>query len=120
LFLDWVDDLPALLAALDIFVSASHSESFGLAILEAMASRTPVVATETEGARELLRDHQTGLLVPVKDPVKLAEALDVLLSDREQSAALAASAQEIAEKQFSLAEMIDKTESLYREILGPD
>ena len=47
----WLDDLAQLYCALDVFVSASHTESFGLAIVEAMASRTAVVATETEGAQ---------------------------------------------------------------------
>ena len=50
----WVDDLPQMYCALDVFVSASHTESFGLAIAEAMASGTAVVATETEGAREII------------------------------------------------------------------
>ena len=117
LFLDWVEDMQTLLAALDIFVSASHSESFGLAILEAMANKTAIVATETEGAKEILRDRETALLVPLKEPVKLAEAVETLLGDPEKRAFLAKNAQIFAEKYFSLDEMIDKTENLYREIL---
>ena len=56
LFLDWVENTAPLLAAMDIFVSASHSESFGLAIFEAMASGKAIVATETEGAKELIEN----------------------------------------------------------------
>ena len=63
LFLDWVEDTAPLLAAMDIFVSASHSESFGLAILEAMASGKAIVATETEGAKELIESEKSGKLV---------------------------------------------------------
>jgi glycosyltransferase involved in cell wall biosynthesis len=117
LFLDWVEDMPSLLAALDIFVSASHSESFGLAILEAMANRTPVVATRTEGAKELLRDGETGLLVPVKEPIKLAAAINELLQSAEKREGFAGSAQTFAAKQFSLERMIEETEKLYKEIL---
>ncbi len=117
LFLDWVEDMQTVLAALDIFVSASHSESFGLAILEAMANRTAIVATETEGAKEILRSDKTALLVPLKEPVKLAAAVEVLLNDREKREALANAAQIFAEKYFALDEMIDKTENLYKEIL---
>src|SRR5215213_4222999 len=84
LFLDWVEDMPSLLAALDIFVSASHSESFGLAILEAMTNKTPIVATQTEGAKELLRNNETGLLIPVKGPLKLAEAVESFLGNTEK------------------------------------
>ena len=72
LWLDWIDDLREVFVALDIYVSASHSEGFGLTILEAIANKTPVVATETEGAKELLRNNETGLLTPVRESVKLA------------------------------------------------
>ena len=81
LFLDWVEDTAPLLAAMDIFVSASHSESFGLAILEAMASGKAIVATETEGAKELIEDGKSGKLVSVKEPLKLAEKIEEFLSD---------------------------------------
>jgi glycosyltransferase involved in cell wall biosynthesis len=117
LWLDWVEDMQTLLAALDIFVSPSHSESFGLAILEAMANKTAIVATETEGAKEILRSDQTALLVPLKDPVKLAASIENLLKNPAKLKTLAENAQTFAEKYYSLGEMIDKTENLYREIL---
>ena len=117
LFLDWVEDMPALLAGLDIFVSASHSESFGLAILEAMANKTPIVATATEGAKELLQNNETGSLVPIKDPLKLAEAIENLLRDEENRETLAKNAQVFAAETFSLDEMVARTENLYKEIL---
>ena len=117
LFLDWVEDMPALMASLDIFVSASYSESFGLAILEAMVNLTPIVSTETEGAKELLRNGETGLLVPIKEPLKLAEAIENLLTDKEKGETFARKAQSFAAKQFSLEEMIERTEKLYKEIL---
>jgi L-malate glycosyltransferase len=117
LFLDWVEDMPALLASLDIFVSASHSESFGLAILEAMIHKTPIVATQTEGARELLQNNETGMLVPVREPLKLAEAVENLLENPEKRENFTENAKRCAAKQFSLERMVEKTESLYREIL---
>jgi L-malate glycosyltransferase len=117
LFLDWIEDMQTLLASLDIFVSASHSESFGLAILEAMANQTPIVATTTEGAKELLRNDVTGLLVPVKEPLRLAEAIENLLKNSEKRETFANNAKSFAEKQFSLDEMVEKTENLYQEIL---
>ena len=117
LFLDWVEDMSALLASLDIFVSASHSESFGLAILEAMVNETPIVATETDGARELLRNNQTALLVPLKEPLKIAEAVESFLENIEKRQTFARNARVFAAGKFSLNQMIGKTESLYREIL---
>ena len=68
IWLDWLDDISPLLSAADIFVSPSHSESFGLAILDAMAIGTPVVATATGGASELLKG--TNALAPIKDPLR--------------------------------------------------
>ncbi len=117
LWLDWIEDIQTLLVSLDIFVSASHSESFGLAILEAMANKIPIVSTETEGAKELLRNNETGLLVPIKEPLKLAEAIEILLKSAEKCETFAKKAQKFAEKNFSLDRMIEQTENLYREIL---
>lgn len=114
LWLDWVEDTRPLFAALDIFVSASHTESFGLAILEAMSSGTLVVATETEGAKELLPDHE--LLVPIQDAVALADKICALLDDPQKRERLASKAQRFAHDNFSLNRMIDETESLYREL----
>lgn len=116
LFLDWIDDLPSVLSALDIFVSASHSESFGLAILEAMINATPVIATETEGAKEILRNNETALLVPIQEVVKLAEAVESLLDEKEKRQMLGKNAQAFAIENFSLSKMVEATESLYEEI----
>lgn len=117
LFLDWVEETAPMFAALDVFVSASHTESFGLAILEAMASSCAIVSTETEGANELLRNNVTALLVPIKNPIELAQAVENLLSDEQNRATLGKNAQTFAQEQFSLSEMIGKTERLYEEVL---
>jgi glycosyltransferase involved in cell wall biosynthesis len=116
LWLDWVEETAPLLHALDVFVSPSHSESFGLAILEAMASGTPVAAAATEGAKELLRDGETGLLVPVQQPVALAEAVGKLFTDENLRAKLGKQAQEFAGKKFSLEQMIEETERVYKQM----
>jgi glycosyltransferase involved in cell wall biosynthesis len=116
LWLNWVEDTAPLLAALDVFVSASHSESFGLAMLEAMASAAPIVATETEGARELIENDKTGKLVAVKEPIELAEAVGELLENKNLREALGKNAQIVAREKFSLEKMIDETERLYRNL----
>lgn len=110
----WVDDLAQLYCAFDVFVSASHTESFGLAITEAMASRTPVVATETEGAREIIQTGKTGVLVPVGDVVAMAAAIVDLLGDQEKRTRLGATAQQAVAAQFSVERMIEETEEVYR------
>jgi L-malate glycosyltransferase len=116
LWLDWVEETAPLLRALDVFVSASHSESFGLAILEAMASGAAIVATTTEGAKEILRDGETGLLTPVQEPLALAEAVSRFLRDENLRAACGKKAREYAGENFSLERMIEETEKVYRQL----
>jgi L-malate glycosyltransferase len=109
----WLDDLAQLYCALDVFVSASHTESFGLALAEAMASSTAVVATETEGALELIHPGETGLLVPIGDVDKLAEAILMLLENRDARARMGKAAQQTAAARFDVARMISETEEIY-------
>ncbi len=113
----WVQDLASFYRALDVFVSASRSESFGLAIAEAMASGVPVVATETEGAREIISHQQSGLLVPVKAVEQMAAALAELLEDADKRRRLGEAGRASIAERFSLERMIAATEKIYQEIL---
>jgi glycosyltransferase involved in cell wall biosynthesis len=116
LWLDWLDDITPLLAAADIFVSASHHESFGLTILEAMAAGTPIIATETDGAKGLVKRQE--FLVPIKDPLALANKIVWLLGEPELGLSAAKEQQDAAAEMFSLERMIDETENIYRRVLG--
>ncbi|MGH9931026.1 MAG: glycosyltransferase family 4 protein [Pyrinomonadaceae bacterium] len=116
----WLEDLAQLYCALDVFVSASHTESFGLAIAEAMASGTAVVSTETEGARELIKASETGLLVPIGDVAKLADAIFRLLKEKDERVRLGRAAQQVASANLSLERMIAETEAIYRAEAGSD
>lgn len=113
IWIERVDDTGPLLHAADVFVSASHSESFGLAILEAMASGCAIVSTDTEGAKELLGEKG---LIPIGDPLKLANAVNLFLSDKEKRDENGRINQEIAQKNFALEKMIEATERLYQDL----
>jgi L-malate glycosyltransferase len=113
IWIDWIEDTAPLLHALDVFVSPSHSESFGLAILEAMASGCAVVSTETEGAKELFGKAS---LVPVEDPLKLAAAICSVLEDSFLRETLGKDLQIRAVENFDLKRMIEATEKLYLEL----
>jgi glycosyltransferase involved in cell wall biosynthesis len=112
------EDVAAILSTLDVFVSASRSEAFGIALVEAMASGLPIVATATEGARELIEDGLTGMIVPDGDHTSLAVAVNELLIDEPRRLSLGARARETAFERFSLERMIADTERVYTEALG--
>ncbi len=107
--------MPALFASLDIYVSPSHTESFGIATLEAMAVGTPVVATRTDGSLELLRDEQ--FLVPVENPVALAARISAMMEDEEQRRTISEVLKTRAAEEYSIEKMVESVESLYREVL---
>jgi glycosyltransferase involved in cell wall biosynthesis len=77
------EDVPAILSLLDLFVMPSYREGMPRALLEAMATGLPVVATDIRGCREEVVDNETGLLVPPRDHYALGEAVLKILSDSE-------------------------------------
>jgi glycosyltransferase involved in cell wall biosynthesis len=116
-FLGWVEEAEKLLCEMDVFVSASETESFGLAIVEAMAAETAVVATATEGAQEVIEDQKTGLLVPIGNIDRIAEGVMSLLADPEKRKTIARRAKQAANEKFSLTRMVNEIEKIY---LGTD
>ena len=112
LWLDWLDDTSGFYSTVDVFVSPSHSESFGLAMLEAMLHGKAVVATDTAGARQLFGDAAD--LLPISDPVKMAAQIGGLLRDEDRRADLGRRLKERAGEQFSLKRMIDGVEYVYK------
>lgn len=113
-----MDDISKLYCALAVFVSASHSESFGLAIVEAMAAGAAVVATDTEGAKEILRDGSTGILVPIGGIGHISQTVSELLMHPEKRKELTANARTDVQQRFSLERMVAETEKLYEEVLA--
>ncbi len=111
-------DVADFFSQLSLFVSASRSEAFGLAIIEAMAAGVPVVATASDGAREIIADGRTGRLVPIADAEALAGQIDELLNDAGQRDHLAAAARQMVAQEFSLDRMVMETESVYRDLLN--
>jgi glycosyltransferase involved in cell wall biosynthesis len=79
--LGYREDIPAILAAADIFALPSHFEGLPMSIIEAMLTGLPVVATDISGPREQVVQDQTGLLVAPMQPAPLAAALGRLAAD---------------------------------------
>jgi len=110
------NDVPKYLSALDIFTLPSYREGLPRSIMEAMAMRLPVVGTDIRGIREQVVDGETGLLVPVKNSVKLAEAVDILICDPEKRNKFGNSGRARAERFFDEKLIFSRIELLYREV----
>lgn len=109
------DDVPAVTAALDVAVLPSYREAQGLAILEAMALRRPVVASAVGGVTEMVEHERTGLLVPPHDPVALGEAIARLLTDHPLADSLARAGHDLVEARFSLTAMVGAVGAIYEQ-----
>ena len=92
------DTLPYYYSAADLCVMPSLYESFGMVALEAMACGTPVVASRVGGLPYVVRDGETGLLVPENDACALADGLYLLLTDQSLRRRLGARGQEVAQE----------------------
>jgi glycosyltransferase involved in cell wall biosynthesis len=116
--LELVEDVSRVVVKLDMLVSASRSEAFGMAMAEALVCGVPVVATATEGAQLLIGDGVNGLLVPVGDAGAIAAAVSSLLADKGRRLALGTRARHAARERFSPERMVEATERVYEEALG--
>ena len=112
-FLGTRRDVARLLAASDSFVLASLWEGLPLALVEAMASGLPVVASAVSGSRQVMVDGRTGWVVPPGDSGALAGAIEELLSDRARAMRFAAAARERAGR-FGAAEQAAAFDRLFR------
>lgn len=117
-FLGRRENIAPLIASLDVLVSASRTEAFGMVLVEAAACGVPSVATATDGAREIVDDGSTGLLVPIGDVRALASSIASLLKDKSLRRSLGARARESARARFGLERMAAETERVYEEALG--
>ena len=110
------DDVPELLAAMDIIVQSSRREAMAQATLEAMAAARPVVSTATIGADEAIEDGVSGLIVPVRDPEALADRLVTLAVDPARRHALGEAARRRVAEHFTTEHMLDRCEAILRAI----
>ncbi len=113
--LDAVEDV---LGCSDLFILPSRNESFGLAGLEAMSSGVPVVATAAEGLPELIRNGETGYLLPVGDVEGMARRSIEILSDEKRHAAMSEASRRVAIEHYEVGKVIPMYEEFYGKVLG--
>jgi glycosyltransferase involved in cell wall biosynthesis len=107
-------DIPRLLAAMDIYCMSSANEGLSLSILEAMAAGKPVIITDVGGARELVEDRKTGLLIPPGSAEAIGNALMELLENPAKMSAIAQAGRDYVVKEFGIERMMESYGRLYR------
>jgi glycosyltransferase involved in cell wall biosynthesis len=116
-FLGNRDDIPSLLQQADVFLLTSQRESFGIALLEAMAAGCPVVATRSGGPESILTDGINGLLTEVGDVQGLTNQVLRLFRDKSFRQRLAYSARQTVLNWYSLETVATRMAGVYREVL---
>jgi glycosyltransferase involved in cell wall biosynthesis len=111
------EEKPALLSQSDVFVLPSTSDTSSVALLEAMACGTTVIAPATGGAAELVEDHVTGRRVPVLEPGALSRMLVELVDDPSERHSLGARARDEVARNASLESMARRFISLYEHVI---
>ncbi len=113
-------DIPDCLARATVVVLPSYREGVPKALLEAAAAGRPVVTTDVPGCRDAIRAGETGILVPPRDADALARAIAGLLSDPARARAMGRAGRALAERAFSVEDVVARHLALYDEVLGSD
>jgi N-acetyl-alpha-D-glucosaminyl L-malate synthase BshA len=117
-FLGNVPNLEEVLAGSDLFLLPSETESFGMAALEALASEVPVIATQAGGLPELIRDGETGYLLPVGDVEGMAAQAMKILGDDELRGRLGREGRRLATEVFDVERVVPAYLAFYEKILS--
>jgi glycosyltransferase involved in cell wall biosynthesis len=109
----WQEDMPAILARAGIICLPSYREGLPTVLIEAAACARPLVATDTPGCRDIVRQDINGLLVPVRDVQALAAALTRLLESIGLRRSMGAAGRRIVEQEFSSRIILGETLKVY-------
>lgn len=110
-------DFSEALQAMDIFILPSLQQGIGTIMLEAMAWGRPVIATKVGGVYQVVRDQETGLLVPPSDSAALAAGIMKLLDQPDRARTIGAAARDEVLAEFNSEQMLQRTADLYRDVL---
>jgi glycosyltransferase involved in cell wall biosynthesis len=112
------EDMPQVLAQASIVCLPSYREGLPKALLEAAACSRPLVSCDVPGCREIVRHGENGLLVPLRDAMALAGAIEKLLGDPGLRAAMGKRGRSLVEAEFSESLVAAQTLAIYREMSG--
>jgi glycosyltransferase involved in cell wall biosynthesis len=112
------NDIPSILAQCHIICLPSYREGLPKSLLEAASCGRSIVATDTNGCREIVRNGENGFLVPVKSIIELADALQTLIENKELRQKMGLRGREIVLEEFALERVVAETLAVYEEILN--
>ena len=115
-WLGWIDNIKEILCDTDILCLPSYREGLPKSLLEGAAIGLPLVTTNTVGCRDIVVDGVNGYLVPVKDSVNLALAIEKLIRDKELRAKMGNESFKLAISKFSSKIINSQTISLYNKL----
>lgn len=116
-FLGWATDLPVLYGALDVVVLTSRNEGTPVALIEAGAAALPVVATDVGGVAEVVRDGESGFVVPAGDATALAAKVGSLLDGPAAARTMGLAGREWVRARFSSERLVEDLLALYGELM---
>jgi glycosyltransferase involved in cell wall biosynthesis len=112
------DDVEHLYPGFDLFVLPSYREGFPRSAMEAAATGLPVIASDIRGCRQVVSHGQTGLLVPLHDPTRLAAAIEQLVVDADLRRRMGLAGRRKAETEFDDRDVVAKTLAAYERVLA--
>jgi len=117
-FIPAVDNMPYFLSRIDLFVLPSLEEGLGIAILEALAMRKPVIATAVGGIPEIITNGENGVLVPGGNAAALATAILATWRDPDQRKQFEAAGRDLVIKKFNLKNSMAQVEKVYQDLIN--
>jgi len=115
-FLGQRNDIPQIISKMDLLILPSKREGFPISLLEYMAFRKPVIATNVGGVPEIIQHGENGYLIPSEDPDALADAMLYFLSHRDAFVSLAEAGRRTVLEKFSDRNIVERYEQLYRDV----
>lgn len=113
----WITDIATFNAGMDIICLTSDNEGTPVSLIEAQACNLPVISTDVGGVRDILKEGETGFVVPPKDVVTFAEKLELLVTNKEIRKKMSQNGWNFVEEQFHYTTLVKNMEAYYRELL---
>lgn len=111
-------DIATILSCINVFLLPSLNEGFGMVLIEAMAARKPVIATNVGGVPEVIINGTTGILVPPEDPEAFSSAIIKLYNNPEMSLEMGLAGYKRAKKLFNIETTVHELEELYEALIA--